>query len=213
MLKQQGKLSDGFISLELGCGSALPSMATIISLGGSHAIATDSETLPLKMLREAVGKSYHKKLTTDIYDLRQVQNPSMLSTRLSSAYTSHRTPSIVPDMRVDCCIASDLLYTKDIAEKLAWFLAEKYIDSKGNCHLIVTSPSEGRQGKDYFVKKFTENIISSDTEQYADFDAFFEECLVPEWMNDDCVDGFDGCKIESIGVLRYGLQIRTVGQH
>ena len=188
--------------MELGCGSALPSMAAIMSLGGSHAIATDSETLPLQILREAVGKKYQTKLTTDIYDLSQIQRPSSAST--SSCYISEKKISKIPDMEVDCCIASDLLFTKHIAENLAWLLAQKYVKSGGKCQLIVTSPSEGRRGKDYFVEKFVENVISRDAKRFAEFDAYFEEHLVPEWMNDDCVDGFDGCKIELIGILRYG---------
>ena len=178
-------------------------MAAIMSLGGSHAIATDTETLPLQILREAVGKKYQTKLTTDIYDLCQAQCPSLAST--SSYHISQKKTSNIPDMEVDCCIASDLLYTKRIAENLAWLLAQKYVKSRGKCQLIVTTPSEGRRGKEYFVEKFVENVISSDAKRFAEFDAYFEECLVPEWMNDDCVDGFDGCKIELIGVLRYGI--------
>ena len=206
-------LLEGFITLELGCGSGLPSMAAIITLGASHAIATDCEILPLQMLQRAVGKEYKSKLTTETFDLRQIQIVSSSSPSPSYLSTQPSPLSNIPDVEVDCCIASDLLYREDIAEKVALLLSEKYIHSKGKCRLVVTSPMEGRRGREPFVEKFLSNVISSDPESYANFDAYFEECIVPEWMNDGCVDGFDGCKIESVGVLRYGFHLRSIGGH
>lgn len=205
-LRRQTKLCEGFISLELGCGAALPSIAAITSLGASHAIATDSEILPLQMLQKAIGRHHKSKLTTQTLDLRHLQclYDKTSSTSSPPTHTLQKMTSMTSDVEVDCCIASDLLYAKETAERVALFLSEKYTQSKGRCQLIVTTPKEGRRGRDHFLKTFVESVKSFDSEQYANFKAHFEDCLTPEWVSEDCVDGFDGCKIESISVLRYG---------
>ncbi len=91
---------------------------------------------------------------------------------------------------VDCVVAADLLYVKEVACAVGQLLGKWVKHRAGRkavCHLVVVDP--GRQGREAFLKEFRE--VSGKEK------ACFEDVEV-----DGVNDVFDGSSVSSVGVLK-----------